>query len=110
MSQVIKKRFGHLLLKLESTFNVPNKCINEIVEEPQFISCCVSGPVLRNVIESSLKSHICDLGLAVISDLVKNLPALGTKGPFTTSYKRREFTKKYFSVVEPKEYILDKRG
>lgn len=35
--------------------------------------------------------------------------ALGTGGPFTTSYKRREFMKKHFSVVEPEEHILDKK-
>lgn len=46
LSQVIKKRFGHHLLKLESTFNTPNKSINEIVDELQFISCCASGPVI----------------------------------------------------------------
>ncbi|XP_033991703.1 uncharacterized protein LOC117487157 [Trematomus bernacchii] len=116
LPQVIKEKFGHLLLKLESTFNVPNKCIDTIVDELQFISCSASGPVLRDVIESTLKSHNCDLDEAVISDLVKNLceshpmsSVLGTDGPFTTSYKRREFMKKHFSVVEPKEYILDKR-
>lgn len=94
LSQVIKERFGQLLLKLESTFNVPNKCINEIVDKLQFISCCASGPVLRVVVESTLKSHNCDLDSAVIADLVKNLckshpisSALGTDGPFTTSYK-----------------------
>ena len=116
LSQDIKEKFGHLFLKLESTFNVPNKCIDEIVDELQFISCCASGPVLRDVVESTLKSHNCDLDSAVISDLVKNLceshpisTALGTDGPFTTSYKRRQFMKKHFSVVEPEEHILDKK-
>ena len=66
LSQVIKERFGHLLLRLESTFNVPNKCINEIVDELQFISCCASSaPVLRDVVESTLKSHNCDLCIEV---------------------------------------------
>ena len=113
LSQVIKERFGQLLLRLESTFNVPNKCINEIVDELQFISCCASAPVLRDVVESTLKSHNCDLDSDVISDVVKNLcelhpisSALGRDGPFTTTYKRREFMKKDFSVVEPVEYIL----
>lgn len=72
LSQDIKEKFGHLFLKLESTFNVPSKCIDEIVDELQFISCCASGPVLRDVVESTLKSHNCDLDPAVISDLVKN--------------------------------------
>lgn len=65
LSLVIKERFGHLLLRLESTFNVPNKCINEIVDELQFISCCATAPVLRDVVESTLKSHNCDLCIKV---------------------------------------------
>lgn len=116
LSQDIKEKFGHLFLKLESMFNVPNKCIDEIVDELQFISTSASGPLLRDVVVSTLKSHNCDLDPAIISDLVKNLcethpisTALGTGGPFTTYYKRREFMKKHFSVVEPEEHILDKK-
>lgn len=30
-------------------------------------------------------------------------------GPFSTSYKRQEFMKEHFSVVEPKEYILGEK-
>lgn len=52
--------------------------------------------------------------LTVISDLVKTLSeshpiisAFGPDGPFTTSYEKREFMKKHFSVVEPKAYIVD---
>lgn len=114
LSQVIKERLGHFLLKLESTFNVPNKCISATVDDLQFISSCASSPVLKDVVESTLKSHKCELDSAVISDLVKTLSeshpissAFGPDGPFTTSYKKREFMKKHFSVVEPKDYILD---
>lgn len=56
LSQIIKGKFGHLFLKLESTFNVPNKCIDEIIEELQFICCSASGPLIRDV-ESTLKQH-----------------------------------------------------
>lgn len=54
LSQDIKEKLGHLLLKLESTFNVPKKCIDEIVDELQFISFCASGPVLRDVVDPVL--------------------------------------------------------
>lgn len=116
LSQDIKEKFGHLFLNLESTFNVPNKCIDQIVDELNFISSCASGPVLRDVVESTLKRHNSHLDSAVVTDLVKNLceshpisTSLGMDGPFTTSYKRREFMKKHFFVVEPEEYILDKK-
>lgn len=61
LSQDIKQRFGHLFLKLESTFNVPNKCIDEIVDELRFISTCASGPLLKDVVVSTLKNNNCDL-------------------------------------------------
>ena len=116
LSRIIKEKFGSLFLKLESTFNVSNKCIDEIVNELQFISCTASVPVIRELIESTLRTHSYELDTAVISDLVKILSeahpissALASDGPFSTSYKRRQFIKEQFSVVEPKEYILDEK-
>lgn len=103
LSRFIKEKFGSLFLKLESTFNVANKCIDEIVNELQFISCTASVPVIRELIESTLRTHSCELDTAVISDLVKILSkahpissALASDGPFSTSYKRREFMKEHF--------------
>lgn len=115
-SQVIKEKFGRFFLKLESTFNVSNRCIDEITDELQFISNNASVPVLKDLIESTLRTHNCDLDSAVISDLVENLSkahpissAFARDGDFSTSYKRRQFLKEHFSVVEPKEYILDEK-
>lgn len=52
----------------------------------------------------------------MIADLVKILSethpissALASNGPFSTSYKRREFMKEHFSVVEPIQYILNEK-
>jgi hypothetical protein len=88
---------------------VPNKCIDEIVDELQFLSCSSSGPVLRHVVESTFKKHNYDFDSALLSDLVSNLceshpisSAVGKDGPFTTSYRRRQYIKSHFSVVEPK--------
>lgn len=115
LSELIKK-FGQFFLKLESNFNVSNRCNDQIVDEIQFISSSASAPVLKDVVEPTLKSHNCDIDPTVISDLVKNLcesnpvsSALGKDGPFPTAYKRREFMKENFSVVEPEEYILENK-
>ncbi|KAI3369655.1 hypothetical protein L3Q82_025367 [Scortum barcoo] len=71
--EVIKEMFGHLLLKLESTFNVLNRSIDELVGELQFIPCSASGPILKDI-ESTLKTvYNCYLDPAVISDKVKNI-------------------------------------
>jgi len=38
---------GSLLLKIDCIFNVPRRCIDEIVEELQFITCSASAPVIK---------------------------------------------------------------
>ena len=118
LSQIIKEKFGSLFLKLESTFNVSNKCIDEIVNELQFISCTASVPVIRELIESTLRIHSCELDTAVISDLVKILSeahpissALASDGPFSTSYKRRPFMRNIFQLLNQKSiYEMKKRA
>lgn len=105
LSQDIKEKFGHLFLKLESMFNVPNKCIDEIVDELQFISTSASGPLLRDVVVSTLKSHNCDLDPAIISDLVKNICettpykyCLGDRWPFHNFIQeKRIYEEAFFS-------------
>ena len=51
--QVIVDELGSLLLKLDCIFNVPTRCIDEIVEELQFITCSASAPVIKNIVHST---------------------------------------------------------
>lgn len=112
----IELKLGHLLLKLQSIYNVPSKCINEVVAELQFISSSLSGPGIKKTVNACLRKHDCVLDDTVISDLVKQLSesnsvstALRADGPLATSYRRQQFFKKNFHVVEPVEFILDKK-
>ncbi|XP_028322152.1 uncharacterized protein LOC114475494 isoform X2 [Gouania willdenowi] len=113
---LIEKNVAHLLLKMESIFNVPQRCIDELVEELHFISLSASGPLLKDILRSCLKKHNCEVDDFIISematDLCKSNPitlALGHNAPLSTSYKRREYFKEHFSMVEPIEYILSAR-
>lgn len=106
-----------LFLKLESVFNLSNKCIDEIIDELQFITSTASSPVIKQIIETTLKSNGCSVDESVFSNLGENLTylnplnaALGVDGPFKTSYKRERFLKEQFSIVEPVEYILDEKS
>ncbi len=115
--RIINNKLGCLFLKLESVFNVSNKCINEIIDELQFITSTASSPVIKQIIETTLKSNGCNVDESVILNLVENLislnplnAALGVDGPFKTSYKRERFLKEQFSIVEPIEYILDEKS
>lgn len=116
LPNLIEKHVAHVLLKLESIFNVPQRCIDELVEELHFISSSASGPILKEILQSCLKKHNCEVDDLIISEMVTDLCecnpitlALGHNGPLSTSYKRREYFKEHFSVVEPIEYMLSAR-
>lgn len=47
LNKTIIKRLGLLLLKLECIFNVSNTCIDELVEELNFLTSSASGPVIK---------------------------------------------------------------
>ena len=40
---------GAFLLKLDCIFNVPSRCIDEIIGELQFITSSVSAPVIKTL-------------------------------------------------------------
>lgn len=95
---------------------MPSKSITEVAAELQFISSSVPVQGIRKTVNSCLRKHDCVLDDLVVSDLVKQLTesnpisaALRADGSLATSYKRREFYKEKFHVVEPVEYILNKK-
>lgn len=103
---------GLLLLKMENI--VSNSCINELVEEFHFLTASASGPVIKEIILSTLRKHGCTFEDSVISELVKDLcqlspvcAALRVDGPFSSKFRREQFSKEYLSSIEPVEYILD---
>lgn len=112
--KVIVDQLGSLLLKLDCIFNVPSRCIDEIVEELQFITCSASAPVIKNIVHNTLENHNCTVEELVITDLVNSIcqlnplsAALSEEGPLGTAYQRNRYLKEQFSIVEPVEYILD---
>lgn len=114
--KVIVDELASLLLKLDCIFNVPSRCIDEIIGELQFISSSASAPVLKNIIQKTLEGHNCTVGELVITDLVTNIcqlnplsAAFSEGGPLGTAYQRDKYLKEHFSIVEPVEYILDKK-
>ena len=103
LPNLIEKNVAHLLLKLERIFNVPQRSVDELVEEMHFISSSASGPILKNILQSCLKKHNCEVDDLIISEMVTDLCegnpitlALGSNGNFSTSYKRRKYFKEPF--------------
>lgn len=114
LGEVIVDQLGSLLLKLGSIFNVPSKCIDEIVGEIQFITCTTSAPVIKDIVNNTLKKHNCSVEELVITDLVNNIcklnplsAAFSEDGPLGTAHNRNRYLKEHFSIVEPLEYVLD---
>ena len=70
------KRLGLLLLKLEGIFNVSNTCIDELLAELHFLTASASGPVIKEIVLSTLRKHSCTFEDSVISELVKDLTQL----------------------------------
>lgn len=66
LPNIIENKLSQLLLKLESIYMVPQRCINELVEELHFISSSASGPVLKDILESCLKKHNCEVNDVII--------------------------------------------
>lgn len=71
--KVIVDELGSLLLKLDCMFNVPTRCIDEIVEELQFITCSATAPVIKNIVHNTLENHNCIVEELVITNLVNNI-------------------------------------
>lgn len=114
ITKTIVDRLGCLFLKLESVFNVSKTCLDYIIEELHFIISAASGPVIKEILLSTLQKHACNIEDSVVSELVTNIcqqhpvsSALAADGPFSSSYKRSIFLKEHFSIIEPVEYILD---
>lgn len=112
--KVIVDKLGSLLLKLECIFNVPSRCIDDIAEELQFITCSASSPIIKNIVHTTFENHNCAVEELVITELVNSIcqlnpvsAAFSEEGPLGTAYQRNKYLKERFSIVEPLEYILD---
>ena len=114
LPHTIERAVAALLLKLESILHVSSSAIDEIVSELQYIVGSVSAPVTHTIIDQILKKNNCHLDKTVLKELAdsvcKHNPvniAIGNNGPLSTAYKRKQYYKNTFSLVEPVEYKLD---
>lgn len=113
-SNVLIEHIAALLLKLESVHNVSLKCIDELVEELHFISNSASKAALKEIIVSHFQRNNHSVNDGFVNSLVEELctsnplsTALSAGGPLSSSFRRRQYFKETFDVVEPVEYILE---
>ena len=63
---LIERSLAHLMLKLESVYNVPNQCIDEVVQELHFISQSATVPLIKDTVQSCLNRHSCEIDEAIV--------------------------------------------
>lgn len=117
LSNAIERKIASVLLKLEHVFLVPSVAIDDLLQELHYLISVVSVPVTYDTIIQLLQECNCQVDIAVIQELssvlCKSNPiqiAVGDKGPLSTSCKRKAYYKNLFNVVEPLEYVLDRKN
>ncbi len=112
-SSEIVRNIGSILLKLESIYNVSGKCIDDLVEQLQFI-CTSSTQYIPKLVSDFFTKNNCAVEQDLVSELVDKLcysnplnVAFCPNGPLCSKFKREKYFKENFSVIEPVEYILD---
>lgn len=116
LANVIELNFASLLLKLENYFHVPSIAIDELLSELHYLISCASVPLTNQVIVDILKNHNLCLDQPVIEELTKAvsfnplLKAIEKDGTLATAFKRRQYYRKHFEVIDPIEYILDSQS
>ncbi|XP_023198103.1 uncharacterized protein LOC111610076 [Xiphophorus maculatus] len=113
----IELKLASVLLKLESSFLVSNAAIDELLQELNYLIGSLSLPVTCRTVTQILHDHLCQFDQSVIEKLARALcetnpvnKAIGDKGSLSSAWRRKQFYKRHFKVVEPEEYILDKKN
>lgn len=111
---MVVEYIASLLLKLEGVHNVCVRCIDELVDDLHFIAASASATVIRDIVVAHLKTQKQTLDDAFVTSLVEDLckfnplsTALAASGPLSSSFRRKQYYKERFEVVEPVEYILE---
>lgn len=117
LTKAIELKLASVLLKLENCFLVSSAAVNELLEELQHLIGTASVPVIQNIIAGYLQDNNCGVDESVVKELATVLctsnpiqAAIGRGGPLSTTWKRKGCYRKNFNVVEPVEYVLDRKN
>ncbi|KAL0194605.1 hypothetical protein M9458_008177, partial [Cirrhinus mrigala] len=113
---VVVQNLAAMLLKLEHLVHVPSLAIVDFLEELHFLLKSVSVPLSVAGVQQVFEKHNLHVDEPVIKEIAATISAsdplhsaIGRGGSLCTAYKRKQFYKDNFSVVEPIEYCLDER-
>lgn len=113
LPSVVVQNLAAMLLKLEHLVHVPSLAIGVFSEEMHYLLKSVSVPLSVAGVQQVFEKHNLHVDESVIKEIAATIAsnplhsAIG--GSSCTAYKRTQFYKDNFSVVEPIEYCLDEQ-
>lgn len=117
LQDTIIQKLASVLLKLEIYSHVPSSAIDELLAELHFLFNSAVLPASNSVTVDIFKKHDLHIDQSIIDELSTAISsqnplvkAIATDGQLATSYKRNQYYKEHFKVVEPIEYVLDARS
>lgn len=117
LPDIIKQSLAAALLKLVHFSHVPSKAINDFLVELHHLTDSLSKSHAENVLLDIFQKHKLQVGRPVIDEIISSLysgnqlnKAIERGGRLSSAFKRKQYYKAKFNVVEPIEYILDARN
>lgn len=114
LPKLIEQRVASILLRLGNISHVPSVTFNEVLDEINYLLSSASVPVTKGIITGVFSKHNLQIDDVIISKLAAVVcelnplgKGIGKKGPLATAFKRKQYYKEHFRVVEPVECILD---
>lgn len=114
LSKVVEQKIASVILKLEHILFVPATAIDELLQELHYLLSSPSVPITFNSLSNILENHCVQVDESVVKELAQEVcksnplaKAFAKDGALATSYKRKQYYKEHFNVVNPVEYILD---
>lgn len=116
LPKLIERKVASVLLKLENLVHVPTTAIDEVLGELDYLIRSASIPVTSNIVSDLFKNHKLQVDESIIKELSTAVctgnplgKAIEKNGPLGTAFKRKQYYKKHFNVVEPIEFVLDSK-
>lgn len=113
--KMMEERFAVVLLKLENLLHVPSSAVDELLQDLHFLMSSASLSTLKAIVSDFCTKHNLCLNATEIEELASAVcfsnpltKSIGEQGPLRTAFKRKQYFKDKFQVVEPVEYVLDK--
>ncbi len=112
------QKFASVILKFGNFLShVPSTAIDEFLEELHFIFSSAVVPISNSTANDVFKKHDIHVDNLVIDELTPAISthnplvkAIAKDGPIASAFKRKQYYKKHFKVVEPVEYVLEARS